>query len=340
MKEKFNAGVIGLGNIGFRYTLDPLRNWISSHVEAYNSHPGFELVACCDIDPDRLKDLKDCCPQVRLYTSWENMLAAENLDVLSVCVSPELNYEVSCSDNFSKLKAVIFEKPFSKDTAAGLKIVDNVRGAGVIAAVNHFRRWQGTFLKLKDLIDSDAIGDIRKIIGRYATTLFNGGIHLIDTIQYLAGNFTEIRALDRIKVSNPADFAYSAYGKVDNTEVFITGFDKSCYNIFEIEIWADKGKLFVDNFGTRIRLSEALPSERFSLQKELTEVKEFDSGDLGSNFPNLLDNLFSALSGRKESRILCRPEDSLQTIKVAEQIVHSYNSGGSLIKLAGREILS
>ena len=142
MNKKFKAGIIGLGNIGFRYTLDPLRNGISSHVEAYNSHPGFELIACCDIAPGRLNDVKDYCPDLRFYTSWENILTKEDLDVLSICVSPGLNYEVSCSNNFSKLKAVIFEKPFSKDTATGLKIIDNIRDAEIIAAVNHFRRWQ------------------------------------------------------------------------------------------------------------------------------------------------------------------------------------------------------
>lgn len=336
MKKKYKAAIIGLGNIGFRYTLDPRREWISSHLEAYILHTDFEPVAVCDVNNRRLKAAGNYYPKLKLYTSWDEMVAREDLDILSVCVSPEVNYDVSCAGAISKLKAIIFEKPLAKDKETARLILNNLKKAKVHLVVNHFRRWQGIFLKLKQMIDSGLIGKIQKVNGYYATALFNGGIHLIDTLQYLLGAFTEIRALARTKFVNQDDFAYSAFGKINDIEAFITGFNKSDYNIFEIEIWGDKGRLFVDDFGTRIGLQKATSSRRFSAQKELRGVKEFKSNGLGSNFTNLLDNLASVLRHQAQAQLLCSAEDALQTIAVAESIVTSYNLGGSIITIRSR----
>ncbi len=327
-----------MGNIGFRYTLDPLRKWISSHLEAYTIHRDFKLIAGCDSNIDRLNEVKRYYPRLNLYASWEEMLSMEDLDILSICVSPEINYEISFSAAISKMKAVIFEKPFSRNAESGIKMIDNLKKTKLITAVNHFRRWQGSFLKTKELLDSGIVGSIRRIEGRYSTGLLNGGgVHLIDTIQYLVGNFTEVMALNRVRMVDTEDDAFSAYGRINSTEVFIAAFNKSDYNIFEIDIWGDKGKLSVDEFGTRISFQEATSSSRFSSQKELSEPEIFKADGLGSNFTNLLDNLVSVLDGENACRVLCGPEDAMQAIRVADGILESYNSKGLLINLEDRK---
>jgi len=332
-KRLYRAGIIGLGGIGFRYTLDPLRTWVSSHLQAYKEHPLFSPVALCDKNIDRLNDARRYYPEAAVYTSWEKMLRTEQLDILSVCVSPEMNYHVSRNRDLSKLKAVFLEKPLAFDAQTGRRIANNLKRKNIVSAVNYFRRYQGVFFKIKDLLKMNAVGNVRKIIGRYSTGLFNGGVHMIDILQYLFGNFTEIRGLERNQISGRDAYAYSAFGRIEEVDVFLTGFDKSLYNLFEIDIWGDRGELFVDNYGGRIGFREALPSKRFTKQLEIGEVREYRVHDFGCNFKNALDNIISVVKGDRTSRILSSANHALDTTRVAEAIVNSYRTGAKLVKL-------
>ena len=58
MGDKIKAAIIGLGNIGYKYTLDSKRKWTSSHLEAYKKHTQFEPVAICDINEENLNNAK------------------------------------------------------------------------------------------------------------------------------------------------------------------------------------------------------------------------------------------------------------------------------------------
>ena len=120
MKKTIKVGIIGLGNIGYRYTLDPLRTWVSSHLEAYRQDSEFECVAFCDRDTARLQEAKRFYPSADPFTDWRLMLTRQpSLDLLTICVSPELNYEFCLSSFPSYPKVVVFEKPFCENPELG-----------------------------------------------------------------------------------------------------------------------------------------------------------------------------------------------------------------------------
>lgn len=326
MQKKYRAGIIGLGNIGFRYTLDNLRKWTSSHLEAYVSHPDFEPVAGCDIKETRLKDAKDYYPKLRLYNSWEKMLSGEDLDILSVCVSPELNFDVCSSPLSNNLKALILEKPMSRDTQTGMKITEILKAKKTITAVNYFRRWQRTFFIVKNLIDSGKIGKILKINAFYPSGIYIGGSHMIDIIQYMVGDFNKVQSLGKKNIPKKGDSLYTVYGLIGDIEVYMTGFDKNNFNIFDTEIWGEKGKIVITDYCRKIILYRASPSKRFSKQKEMDVEKTITVKEYNSYFSNLLSNISGVLKG-KEKNVLCTPEDALKNVRVIEAICHSHASG-------------
>jgi len=322
MVKKFKAGIIGAGNIGFRYTLDPLRNWVSSHLQAYRKHQDFEPVAICDIDGTKLREAKSYMPSLRVYASWREMLKNERIDILSVCVSPEINFEVCVSPYFKNIKALILEKPFARNVSAGRRVIRILKEKKVVAAVNYFRRWQKTFWTAKDIIHSGKIGMILKVNAFYPCGIWNGGSHMVDALHFLLGNFDKIQALSRSDVPGSDDPLYSVFGHIGDIEVFLCGFKRKNFNIFDIEIWGRKGKIIISDYGKRIILQQALSSSRFSGQKELAVTKEIVIDKYNRYFLDLLDNISGVLKNR-ETNVLCTPGEALKTTRVIQAIEDS-----------------
>lgn len=323
MPKKFKAGIIGAGKIGFGYTLDPLKNWISSHLQAYHSHPDFEPVAICDINKAKLKTAKSYLPSLRVYASWKEMLKKEKIEILSICVSPKLNLEVCESSFLKNIKAAILEKPLARDIQAGRRIIRALESKKVIAAVNYFRRWQKTFWDSKDIIHSGKIGKILKVNACYPNGIWAGGSHMIDALHYLLGNFSKVLALSKTKVEHINDSIYSVFGYISDIEVYLCGFKKRNFNIFNIEIWGTEGRIIISDFGKKVILEQAVASRRFSQQRELMTTKEIIVKEYNCYFFNLLSNLSRVLEN-KEKRVLCTTEDALRTTIVIRGIEDSF----------------
>ena len=72
MQRPISAGVIGLG-VGER------------HVIGYNSIPSCRVLAVCDIDPVRLKEVADRHDVPRRHTDFRRLVEDPDIDVVSIC---------------------------------------------------------------------------------------------------------------------------------------------------------------------------------------------------------------------------------------------------------------
>ena len=76
LMSKIRVGIIGTGNISH------------FHMKGYKKLEAegiVELVAACDIDADKLAGYKDRYGFQRTYTDYNEMMANEELDCVSVC---------------------------------------------------------------------------------------------------------------------------------------------------------------------------------------------------------------------------------------------------------------
>jgi len=69
----WNAAVIGCGSIAQHM-----------HIPGYAGCPGVRLVAACDPEPARRKEVERLCPGLRTYDDYRKLLSAERVDVVSV----------------------------------------------------------------------------------------------------------------------------------------------------------------------------------------------------------------------------------------------------------------
>lgn len=93
----YKAAVIGLGNIGILYDLEPQRPHPSTHVFAYEMSPEFQLI--CGIDRDKAKEsiLHETFPQVGCYSSLDYALNSDvlkDVDVISICTPQENHLDI------------------------------------------------------------------------------------------------------------------------------------------------------------------------------------------------------------------------------------------------------
>ncbi len=90
-------GLVGVGGIS------------GAHIPAWESMENAELVALCDIRPERMERFEG---KKRLYTSFEEMLANEELDILDICLPTYLHADFAVMA-MEKGINVISEKPIS-----------------------------------------------------------------------------------------------------------------------------------------------------------------------------------------------------------------------------------
>jgi predicted dehydrogenase len=145
-KSKLRVGVIGLG-MG------------RAHVDGYKQHPQCEVVALADTDRQRLAEIADAHKVGGRYRDAEEMLAKENLDVVSVVTPNKFHKPLT----LAALKAgchVLCEKPMAMNAAEGREMVKAAQKAGKRLMINFSYRFNEQSWALKKEVERGTLGDI------------------------------------------------------------------------------------------------------------------------------------------------------------------------------------
>lgn len=144
--NKLRVGVIGLG-MG--------RN----HVSGFKSHPRAEVVAIADTEEKRLQEIGDQHGVSGRYTSVEEMLKRERLDIVSVTTPNALHMP----QTVAALQAgchVLCEKPMAMNAQQARVMLEAARAAGKRLMINFSYRFTEQSWALKQQVDTGILGDI------------------------------------------------------------------------------------------------------------------------------------------------------------------------------------
>ncbi|WP_257349672.1 Gfo/Idh/MocA family protein [Pseudalkalibacillus decolorationis] len=156
--SKLRVGVIGCGSIAKH-----------RHLIEYNDHPDVEIVAVCDIVEERVQEVAGIYG-TKSYTSYEELLATENIDAVSVCLPNYLHAPVS----ISALNAgchVLCEKPMATSIEEAEAMIEAAETNTRKLMIGHNQRFVPSHKKAKALIQSGEIGKIYS----FRTTFGHGG---------------------------------------------------------------------------------------------------------------------------------------------------------------------
>ena len=158
-----NIGVIGLGYWGPNL----LRNIVANNRS--------NKIVICDKDPGRLSRISERFPTCLTTTDSREIFNDPDIDALVIATSVSNHYPLAMEAMRSG-KHIFVEKPFAEDTKKAEEMVAYAEEYGLVTMVGHTFLFSPPVLKIKQILDSKDLGDIRFI----TSTRVNLGLHQKD----------------------------------------------------------------------------------------------------------------------------------------------------------------
>ena len=272
MSDKLRAGVVGLSGISAKRPVPEPRKGMGtsmphSHIGGYLHTPETELVGVCDIVPGLIDNFRsewlDVFPDVHSYSDYREMLANEQLDIISVATSDDRHAQIVVDAVAAGVRGVICEKPIATTLQDADRMIAAAKDAGIPMLVDHTRRWMVPWVQAADAIESGEIGEVHRIVAQQGgprAMLFRNGTHMVDTVLWFAGSApTAVYALAEDGFAdygpryasdgghNPdTDPAMSMLVEFDNGARAFVNMCKTIPQVFDLEIFGTNGMVRVN----------------------------------------------------------------------------------------------
>lgn len=150
MKKEVKVAMIGIGAIGERV------------LRKFQYHSGVELVAVCDLNPEKLQTLKEDLEDVSLHTDYVDMLQKNEIDLVYIAVPPKYHHEIALYVLKQK-KHVLCEKPLANSLNESLEMLLAAREAQVTHAMNFPMVYTNVYQLFKDKVLTGEIGEVKRV---------------------------------------------------------------------------------------------------------------------------------------------------------------------------------
>lgn len=311
----YKVGIIGCGRIASLFEEDPLMKKPCTHAGAYNSFPKTEIVAACDIREDRLKKFSKKWGVKSLYKDYKKMLKKEDLDIVSICTHTPLHHEMTLAAAKSGVSAIFCEKPMATSLKEAEEMIRACKKNQVILAIDHTRRWDSDYKKVKEIIDRNEIGEVQTVNSYCTAGLLNGGTHLFDSLRFFIGEVDWIFA--KLKRDKSTDPSGNGFLKFKNGSYGFVNCDFNEYVLFEISITGTRG---IIKGGGMIRGEKSFEIWKAKLSKRQTGLFEL--------YPAIFPKT------KKEMPLLVAIKDIVECIENNKQPICTGEDGKAALEIA------
>jgi hypothetical protein len=199
--DEFGIGVIGAGFI--------VRD---CHLVAYRD-AGFRTVAIASRTPARAREVAALHQIPRVYETYRDMLADEEVQVVDVAVPPQAQPEVirDVVRHGRRVRAILAQKPLAMSFAEAASLVDACEEASIVLAVNQNMRHDQAVRAARSLLETGLLGEL--VLGTiemraiphwmpwsqelHSLSTFVMSIHHLDCFRYWFGNPERVLASTR-----------------------------------------------------------------------------------------------------------------------------------------------
>ena len=148
--SKVRIGIIGCGSIG------------SVHADSYAKVADAEVVAMCDILPEKLKEKAARHNVAKTYENYHDLLADPEIDAVSVCV-PNCMHAPIAIDAFKAGKHVMLEKPMTMNANLGRDILAARDASGKVLQMGMVWRQTPEAQVVRKAVEDGKLGEIYQI---------------------------------------------------------------------------------------------------------------------------------------------------------------------------------
>lgn len=172
------------------------------HAPFVASHPKFRLQAVVERHNNKSREKY---PDSKLYRSFDELLSDDTIDLIVVNTPVQTHYEYT-KKALTLGRNVLVEKPFTITGNQAEELHQLANAKGCFLSVYQNRRYDGDYLKVKEIIESGVLGTIKEVeirFDRFRTSISNKthkeapiegsgtlhdlGAHLIDQALQLFG---------------------------------------------------------------------------------------------------------------------------------------------------------
>lgn len=346
--SKIKIGIIGCGNIS------------TYHIGGYQAMPDIcEVVAVCDIDEAKVKAYAARYGVAKWYTDYNEMMANEKLDAVSVCTWNAAHKGAT----IAALKGganVICEKPMAMNTAEALEMKKVADEEGKLLMIAFVRRFGNDADILKSFVDKGSMGDLYYAKATYLRRngfpggwfgdkeysgggpLIDLGVHVIDLVRYLAGNPKPVSVYGVTYANLGPNRATGGQGWVSSTSGlkfkynvedfasalvrFDNGMTLAVETSFNLNIKNDMGN--IELFGTKAGAKIDPQIEFFTdMNNMLVDIKP--AGDTALNFNGLFNREIAHFADCVRTGNPCRSTaaDGVAVMQILDAIYESAKTG-------------
>ena len=260
--KHINVAVIGIGNMGGAHAACIAENEIE----------GMTLTAVCDISPKKLSEFSEKYPNIRHYTSYEELLGDNICDSVIIAVPHPLHAEIALKAFECGLN-VMLEKPADISVSRVKRLNDAAEKSGKVFSVMFNQRTNPLFAKAREIVKSGELGELKRTVwiitnwfrtqnyydsgdwratwsGEGGGVLLNQAPHNLDLWQWICGMPESVTAF--------CDIAKYHNIEVEDDATIFTRFKNGATGVFMIstgeypgtnrlEISGDLGKIVLEN---------------------------------------------------------------------------------------------
>lgn len=235
-EQRLRVGIVGTGH------------WAAeAHIPGFLACPGVEVAAICSRGGERGEQVARRFAIPRVYKSAEEMVAAGNLDLVSI-VTPDDCHAAEAGAAIAAGLNVLCEKPLARTYAEARAMTEAAMTAGVLTKVGFTMRYAPAVMRLQELVAEGFIGTpyllqmflqngqflspekprhwkmIREHAGAGAVVEY--GIHGLDLARWLLGDVARVSAAGRTFIPERplADGAATVPIDVDDSTVWLMEF--------------------------------------------------------------------------------------------------------------------
>ena len=173
--QTYRIGIIGCGGMG------------RSHSRAWTKQPNATVVAAADIYEESAKRVADEYDVPAIYTDVNEMLAKEELDIVSITTWQGPRAEATVAAANAGVKGIIGEKPMSASLGHADEMLAACEANDVKLVIGHQGRYAPANIEARRLVAAGAIGEPTTVHHRAKphAGLLNTGTHAIDGWRFL-----------------------------------------------------------------------------------------------------------------------------------------------------------
>ncbi len=335
--KKYRVAVIGVGSIARM-----------RHLPEYQANPHVEIVAVCDVVPERVEETA-AQYGAKAYTDYQELLDQVKPDIVSVCLPNYLHAPVS----IAALEAgahVLCEKPMATSTEEGEAMIKAAKENNRKLMIAHNQRFVASHQKAKELIEAGELGKIysfRTAFGHggpegwsidgkeswffkkdqaFIGAMGDLGVHKSDLIRYILGEeFTEVAAIVEGNAKTDSDVDDNAVCLLRSESGIIGTLTASwAYNSSEDNstvIYGEKATLRLEDDPDYSLIASYTNGQ--TVKYELGQIQSNDAG--GQTTSHVIDHFIESIQADRDP--LITGEEGLKSLNIILAALESSETG-------------